>query len=150
MSDSPRRGKRGPAPSWKLGSTRAIRVPIVLADALLNLARRIDNGEVTLVDAVLTESDKQQNRKSVAPIDDEKHTLEEQTKEQRTLAATRAAAQASFAAAQASFAAAQASFAKARTMIIQNVKREKEKLKILETRDKAPEPDAKWDEDVWE
>lgn len=58
MSDSPQRGKRGPAPSWKLGSTRAIRVPIVLADALLNLARRIDSGELTLVDAVLPESDK--------------------------------------------------------------------------------------------
>lgn len=59
MSDSSRRGKRGPAPSWKLGRTSVIRVPMVLANALLNLARRIDNGEVTLVDTYLTESDKQ-------------------------------------------------------------------------------------------
>ena len=73
MSTNPRRGKRGPAPSWKLGSTRAIRVPIVLADTLLNLARRIDNGEVALVDAVLTKSDKHDS-KSVARSDDEKST----------------------------------------------------------------------------
>ncbi|MBP5976359.1 hypothetical protein HW132_27425 [Brasilonema sp. CT11] len=59
MSDSSQRGKRGPAPSWKLGRTSVIRVPIILANALLNLARRIDNGEVTLVDTYLTESDKQ-------------------------------------------------------------------------------------------
>ncbi|NMG07720.1 hypothetical protein [Brasilonema sp. UFV-L1] len=59
MSDSSRRGKRGPAPSWKLGRTSVIRVPIILADTLLNLARRIDNDEVTVVNTYLTESDKQ-------------------------------------------------------------------------------------------
>ncbi len=51
MLNSSRPGKRGPAPSWRLGTTRTIRVPIVLADVLLKLARQIDNGEVTLVDA---------------------------------------------------------------------------------------------------
>ena len=104
MLDSPRRGKRGPAPSWKLGSTRAIRVPIVLADALLNLARRIDSGEVTLVDTLLIESHKQVSPQSVDSInasvltkfesDDEKQTLEEQNKEKQALAARRAELQA--------------------------------------------------------
>ncbi|BAZ24639.1 hypothetical protein NIES4073_55350 [Kalymmatonema gypsitolerans NIES-4073] len=79
MLDSPRRGKRGPAPSWKLGRTRAIRVPIILADALLNLARQIDNGEVTLADAFSTKSDKQVSGILVAQSEDEKGTQEEQT-----------------------------------------------------------------------
>lgn len=96
MSDTPQRGKRGPAPSWKLGSTRAIRVPIVLADALLNLARRIDSGEVTLVDAVLPESDKPApSVLTEFDSDDEQQILEEQTKEKRALAARRAEFQAS-------------------------------------------------------
>lgn len=30
---------------WKHGTTRTIRVPIVLADKLLALARKLDNGE---------------------------------------------------------------------------------------------------------
>ncbi|MBW4591725.1 MAG: hypothetical protein KME46_02060 [Brasilonema angustatum HA4187-MV1] len=59
MLNTPQRGKRGPAPSWKLGRTRAIRVPIVLADALLELARKIDNGEKPLINTLVTESDKQ-------------------------------------------------------------------------------------------
>lgn len=59
MLDGSQRGKRGPASSWRLGSTRTIRVPIVLADFLLKLARQIDNGEVTLGDAVPTKLDKQ-------------------------------------------------------------------------------------------
>ena len=104
MLDSPRCGKRGPAPSWKLGSTRAIRVPIVLADALLNLARRIDRGEVALVDTLVIESNKQVSRQSVDPIDasvltkfesdHKKQSLEEQIKEKQALAATSAEFQA--------------------------------------------------------
>ncbi len=47
MADDPtKRGKRGPAPSWNLGRTRSIRVPIAVADLLLSVARRLDNGEL--------------------------------------------------------------------------------------------------------
>lgn len=42
---------RGPAPNWNLGRTRSIRVPIVLANTLLEIARRLDSGE--LVDSTL-------------------------------------------------------------------------------------------------
>jgi hypothetical protein len=70
-------------------------VPIVLADALLNLARRIDSGEVALVDAVLPESDKPApSVLTEFESDDEKQILEEQTKEKRALAARRAEFQA--------------------------------------------------------
>ncbi|WP_017318285.1 hypothetical protein [Mastigocladopsis repens] len=86
MLESPRCGKRGPAPSWKLGSTRAIRVPIVLADALLNLARRIDNGEVTLADAFLTKSEQQISCVLVAQNEDEKDTDEERNQKKQALA----------------------------------------------------------------
>ena len=79
MLDSPQRGKRGPAPSWKLGRTRAIRVPIILADALLSLARQIDNSEVTLAGAFPTKSDKQVSGVLVAQSEDEKGTQEVQT-----------------------------------------------------------------------
>lgn len=72
MLDSSRRGKRGPASSWRLGTTRTIRVPIVLADVLLKLARQIDNGEITLVDAVATKLDKQEDQTNVASNDAEK------------------------------------------------------------------------------
>jgi hypothetical protein len=88
MLDSPPRGKRGPAPSWKLGRTRAIRVPIILADALLSLARQIDNGEVSLADAFLTKSDKQVPDVLVAQSEDQKGTQEEQTQRQRALGIT--------------------------------------------------------------
>jgi len=42
----PRGGARsnsGPSPSWKTGKTRTIRVPIALADQLLEVARQLDN-----------------------------------------------------------------------------------------------------------
>ncbi len=83
MLDSPRRGKRGPASSWKLGSTRAIRVPIILADALLNLARQIDNGEVTLADVFPTKSDQHVPDILVAQSGDEKGIQEEQTQKKQ-------------------------------------------------------------------
>ena len=60
MTDDIQRGSRGPAPNWNLGRTRSIRVPIVLADTLLQIARRLDNGE--LADSVinLTMEDKRE------------------------------------------------------------------------------------------
>jgi len=49
----PRGGARegsGPDSSWRLGKTKAIRVPIALADQLLKLAREADsNGSLELV-----------------------------------------------------------------------------------------------------
>ncbi len=126
MLDSPRRGKRGPASSWKLGSTCAIRVPVVLANALVTLARRIDSGELTLADTVLSELDKQETHKSVAPSDDKKHAGAEPPPQKRALAAMRAEVHSSFTEVQASFAEVQASFTKARSEFIQNLKREKQ------------------------
>ena len=35
----------GPKPSWKLGKTKAIRVPTAIADAVLAIARRMDREE---------------------------------------------------------------------------------------------------------
>jgi hypothetical protein len=126
MLDSPPRGKRGPAPSWKLGRTRAIRVPIILADALLSLARQIDNGEVSLADAFPTKSDKQVPDVLVAQSEDEKGTQEEQTQRQRALGITRAEAEAIYAKAQLNFVKAQALFAKAQKNLFRNnPKREK-------------------------
>jgi hypothetical protein len=45
----PRGGARsnsGPSPTWKTGKTRTIRVPIALADQLLEIARQLDSGTV--------------------------------------------------------------------------------------------------------
>ncbi|MFB2982675.1 hypothetical protein [Microseira sp. BLCC-F43] len=39
MTDDIQRGSRGPAPSWNLGRTRTIRVPIAIADRLMEIAR---------------------------------------------------------------------------------------------------------------
>ena len=39
------RPNSGPKPSWRLGKTKAIRVPIAIADPLLALARRVDREE---------------------------------------------------------------------------------------------------------
>jgi len=44
----PRGGARensGRKPKWNLGETKAIRVPLAIADLLLEIARRIDEGE---------------------------------------------------------------------------------------------------------
>lgn len=45
MTDNTERGSRGPAPKWNLGRTKTIRVPIAIADLLLEIARKIDRGE---------------------------------------------------------------------------------------------------------
>jgi hypothetical protein len=45
----PRGGKRegsGPKPTWKSGRTRTIRVPEVLADQILDIARLLDEGSL--------------------------------------------------------------------------------------------------------
>jgi hypothetical protein len=44
----PRGGARensGRKPKWNLGETKAIRVPVAIADTLLEIARRMDEGE---------------------------------------------------------------------------------------------------------
>jgi hypothetical protein len=65
MADDPTlRGKRGPAPSWNLGRTRSIRVPIAIADLLLYVARRLDNGELPGELLQLSGEDKQNLYKS--------------------------------------------------------------------------------------
>lgn len=45
----PRGGKRqgaGAKSNWKHGKTKTIRVPVSLADAILDIARKLDEGEV--------------------------------------------------------------------------------------------------------
>jgi len=44
----PRGGARqnsGPSPNWRHGKTRTIRVPIALADQILELAKKLDEGQ---------------------------------------------------------------------------------------------------------
>ncbi len=41
-------------PTWKHGKTRTIRVPIVLAESILNLARILDEGEAVSKDSLVT------------------------------------------------------------------------------------------------
>lgn len=118
MLDSPPRGKRGPAPSWKLGRTRAIRVPIILADALLSLARQIDNGEVSLADVFPTKSDEKVPDVLVAQSEDEKGTQDEQTLKQHTLDITRAEAEAIYARAQLTFVQSQALFVQSQALFV--------------------------------
>jgi hypothetical protein len=46
----PRGGKRpgaGGKPTWKHGKTKVIRVPIALADEILEYARKLDTGDIT-------------------------------------------------------------------------------------------------------
>lgn len=64
MTDSIDRGSRGPAPQWKLGRTRTIRVPIAIADRLIELARKLDNSEPIGSDVHLTKEDRQELSKS--------------------------------------------------------------------------------------
>ena len=64
MADSIDRGSRGPAPQWNLGRTRTIRVPIKIADHLIELARRIDNDEPIGSALHLTKEDRQELYKS--------------------------------------------------------------------------------------
>ena len=67
MADSIDRGSRGPAPQWNLGRTRTIRVPIAIADQLLEIARRIDEGESVEPGVRLTEEDREEISKSPQP-----------------------------------------------------------------------------------
>jgi hypothetical protein len=64
MMDGTERGSRGPAPQWNLGRTRTIRVPIAIADQLLEIARRIDGGEAAGSEVLLTKEDRQELSKS--------------------------------------------------------------------------------------
>ncbi|MBD2069800.1 hypothetical protein H6F93_20170 [Leptolyngbya sp. FACHB-671] len=64
MTDNTERGSRGPAPQWNLGRTRTIRVPIAIADQLLGIARRIDQGEAAELEVLLTQEDRQELSKS--------------------------------------------------------------------------------------
>lgn len=44
----PRGGARensGRKPKWNLGETKAVRIPVAIADTILEVARRIDEGE---------------------------------------------------------------------------------------------------------
>lgn len=126
MLDNSRRGKRGPAPSWRLGRTCAIRVPIILADALLSLARRIDDGEVTLADAFVTKSDKQVYPVFVTQSEDEKAIQEEQSQQKPALGITRPEAEARYASSQLNFVKAQALFVEAQKNLFRNnIKQEK-------------------------
>ncbi len=46
MTDDIQRGSRGPAPSWNLGRTRTITVPMAIASRLMEIARSMDRGEL--------------------------------------------------------------------------------------------------------
>ncbi len=52
----PRGGRRSTTwkPTWKHGKTRTIRVPIVLAESILNLARILDEGKKVSEDSLVT------------------------------------------------------------------------------------------------
>ena len=52
----PRGGRRSTTwkPTWKHGKTRTIRVPIVLAESILNLARILDEGKEVSKDSLVT------------------------------------------------------------------------------------------------
>ena len=57
MTNNIQRGSRGPAPNWNLGRTKTIRVPIALADKLIEIARKIDRGESIEPEMLLTKQD---------------------------------------------------------------------------------------------
>jgi hypothetical protein len=55
----PRGGARensGRKPKWNLGETKAIRVPVAIADTILEIARRLDDGE-NLESIIIPKSD---------------------------------------------------------------------------------------------
>ncbi|HBL13949.1 MAG TPA: hypothetical protein DD379_21655 [Cyanobacteria bacterium UBA11162] len=64
MTDNIQRGSRGPAPNWNLGRTKTIRVPIALADQLIQIARKIDRGESIDPEMLLTKEDTEELSKS--------------------------------------------------------------------------------------
>ncbi len=48
IDEMPRGGKRensGPKPNWNLGKTKVIRVPEIIADLLIEVAKKIDSGD---------------------------------------------------------------------------------------------------------
>ncbi len=63
MTDDTKRGSRGPAPQWNLGRTRTIRVPRAIANQIVEIARKVDSGEVKL-EMLLTQEEKQELSKS--------------------------------------------------------------------------------------
>lgn len=69
MTDDIQRGSRGPAPSWNLGRTRTIRVPIAIADQLMEIARRMDSGESVEPEVLLTREDRHELSKSPRSAD---------------------------------------------------------------------------------
>jgi hypothetical protein len=69
MTDDIQRGSRGPAPSWNLGRTRTIRVPIVIADQLVEIARKMDHGEPIEANVLFAREELQELSKSPQPAD---------------------------------------------------------------------------------
>lgn len=58
MTEKIQRGSRGPAPHWNLGRTKTIRVPIAIADQLIQIARQLDRGEPLEPEKLFTKEDK--------------------------------------------------------------------------------------------
>lgn len=69
MTDESQRGSRGPAPSWNLGRTRTIRVPIMIADQLVEIARKMDRGEPVESSVLFARGELQELSKSPQPAD---------------------------------------------------------------------------------
>ena len=59
----PRGGRRSTTwkPTWKHGKTRTIRVPIVLTESILNLARILDEGKEVLPNSLVTDNTGENN-----------------------------------------------------------------------------------------
>jgi predicted RNase H-like HicB family nuclease len=69
----PRGGARensGRKPKWNLGETKAIRVPLAIADLLLEIARRIDEGET--LESIIPQSEV--NTPKLSSVDRRKNT----------------------------------------------------------------------------
>jgi len=69
MTDDIQRGSRGPAPSWNLGRTRTIRVPIAIADQLVEIARKMDRGEPIETSVLFAREELQELSKSPQAAD---------------------------------------------------------------------------------
>ncbi len=67
MTDDIQRGSRGPAPSWNLGRTRTIRVPIAIADQLVEIARKMDRDEPIEAGVLFAREELQELSKSPQP-----------------------------------------------------------------------------------
>jgi hypothetical protein len=69
----PRGGARensGRKPKWNLGETKAIRVPLAIADLLLEIAKRIDEGES--LESIIPQS--QANTPKLSSVDRKRNT----------------------------------------------------------------------------